>query len=127
VRRQEEQILALNAKVQNPRFNESETIARALQENFVLNENELNLYIGNFNVSKIEKLNETLPRGVQLINFDTDAEMATLIAQTNNLSLADIHRDAWMATGIVYQTRLVSAVSFEDGVIHYVLSIIWNN
>jgi len=124
-RRQEAQILELNAQVQNPRFNESEAIARAVQENFTPNNSGLNLYISNFDITKIIKLEETLPNGIQLIYFNTDAEMATLIAQTNNLSLADIHRDAWLATGLVYQTRLVSAVSFEDGVIQYVLSIIW--
>ena len=126
-RTQERQILKLNAQVQNPRFQESEALARAIQENHMIDTDSLNLDFPNFDITKIIKLKETLPKGVQLIHFDTDAEMATLIAQTDKLSLTDIHRDAWVATGLVYQTRLVSAVYFDDGVIQYALSIIWDN
>jgi len=127
-RMQETQISALNSKIQDSRFHESESIASAVHDNFTVSTNGLfDIHINYFDISRISKLQETLPSGVQLIQFDTNAEIATLIAQTNNLSLADIHRDAWLDTGLVYQTRLVSAVSFEDGVIQYVLSIIWSN
>jgi len=124
---QEAQILEFNTRVQDSRFQESESIAKALQENFTTNENDSfdTLNLAYFDVTRLKKLEETLPSGVQLIQFDTDAETATILAQTYNLSLADIHRDAWIATGLVYQTRLVSATSFEDGRIQYVLSIIW--
>ena len=128
-RTQEAQILELNEKVRDSRFQQSEALARSIQEDLNLSGSSSidNLNLANFDITRINKLDETLPRGVQLIQFDTDAETAILTAQTNNLSLADTHRDAWLATELVYQIRLVSAVYFEDGVIQYVLSIIWDN
>ena len=123
------QIVELGIKLQDARFAESENLAQAVRENIIGEFNRENILdeidLPYFNVNRVKELTNTLPVGVRLIYFDTDAEAAVLTAQTSNLSLADVHRDAWIATGLVEQVRLASANSLEGGVIQYVLNIVW--
>jgi len=129
IRVKEAQVSDINMKLQEPRFERSEYLVRLIHVNYsdsIVNVNEI-LRLPDFNITWADRLDYTLPTGVQLMQFETDFERATLIAQTRNISLADIHREAWLATGLVHQISMASAIYLDGGVIQYVLDIVWSN
>jgi len=127
----EQRIAQLDAKLQDERFINSEAIAQALQDrnaqNLAQQEAVQWFELPTFYIERFEMIKETLPPGVRLIHADLDEEGATLSFITNNLSLADIHREAWSDTGLVSRVQLISAVSSAEmqGDIRYVLGLRW--
>ena len=120
----------LAAQVADERFAESEEEMRRLRERegqeAAQQEAARWLELPEFEVKRLEALEETLPTGVLLHSADIDEEGAQLTLLTRNLSLADIHRYAWEATELVYRVQMVSAVSTEDGFVRYILAISWH-
>ena len=120
----------LNMLMADDRFVESERVAQVLREHRAQGVAQQAaatwLELPVFNIKRLEMVKETLPQGVELLHMEMDEFGAILTNYTINLSLADIHRDAWMATGLVSHVQLTSASTREDERIRYVLSIRWS-
>ena len=129
IRHRENQSMYLNMQLQDIRFLESEEVALLLRE---YRANEVSqaqvaywLELPHFNTDRLNMVQETLPFGVQLLSVDIDEGGAFLTVQARNLSLADIHREAWISTGLVDRVQLDSATSNTDGTVQYRLSLRW--
>ena len=131
IRSREIQAMEFDMKLQDERFIESEAVAMALREYHIRGtaqqEIAVWLELPHFDMDKLDMVKETLPAGVVLLQMDMDEDEATLTLWSENLSLSDIHRDAWLATGLVSRVRLVSATVTEDGAVQYTLTLRWKN
>lgn len=116
-------------QLQDERFTASETEAQALRDHIAKVEAgqravEL-LDLPVFNTYRLDMICHTLPEGVILTHIDKTETGAILTNYTEDLSLSDIHRDAWMATGLVSRVQLTSAVVTDTGGVRYILSLHW--
>jgi len=131
IRWRETQAVNLTTQLSDGRFTNSEAAAALLREHHArdIAQNELSLWLALpvFNMERIDMVKETMPTGVALMLMDMDEHGATLTFQTTNLSLVDIHREAWLASGMVDRVQLVSAVSAEAGKIQYILNLHWQD
>jgi len=121
----------LDMRLSDERFVSSEAAAASLREyhagRIAQDEMVSWLELPMFNVKRLDMVKETMPPGVELIQLDIDELGAVLTFQTANLSLVDIHREAWLSTGLVSRVQLASASSVEEERIRYILNLHWNN
>ena len=123
--------IALSMQLQDERFVKSEALVLALREHSAIEAAQQTitdwLALPVFNAERLEMIQETLPAGVQLFNVDIDSHEATLTFYTEDLSLVDLHRDAWISTGLASRVQLVSASVADGGRVQYILSLHWIN
>ncbi|MCL1989151.1 MAG: hypothetical protein FWG64_14445 [Firmicutes bacterium] len=128
---QQTQAQILGQQLQHDRFSHSEEMQQIVQDYQMQTHYEqsiashLNLPV--FNIDKLQMIQQTLPDGVILLNATVDDIGATLFLDTDNLALADVHRDAWVNTGLTSRVQMTSATLTEDSQIRYVLSVVWQN
>ena len=131
IRTRETRAEEINIHLQNSRFAESEALARALRDHHARKAAEQSsaywLELSAFNTKRLDMMYETLPLGVSLIYIDVNERGAVLTGHTEDLSLADIHREAWMSTNLVYRVQLSSATVTETGTVKYVLTLHWTD
>ena len=122
-------IAEMNMKLEDERFAESEAIAQAIRNHYAREAAQQAaaawLELPVFNTERLNMMRETLPHGVSLLNIDINEHGALLTSETMNLSLSDIHRDAWLATGLVSRVQLASAVVTEEKRVRYILALHW--
>lgn len=130
LRLREAQIIKLDLEMQGEQFVESEAVAFALREHNAREAAQQDavdwLELPFFNIERLDMMKETLPRGVRLVQIDIDEIGATLTLEAENLSLADIHRETWISTGLVSRVQLTSA-SAREGMVWYVLALRWTD
>ncbi|MCL2016914.1 MAG: hypothetical protein FWG68_11780 [Defluviitaleaceae bacterium] len=116
-------------QMQDDRFSQSEAMSTVLQEHHARGHYEQSisqhLNLPAFDVDKLYKMTETLPTGVILLNVNVDENGATLNLQTTSLTLADLHRDNWLNTGLVERVQMTSATVTENAHVRYVLALAW--
>jgi len=116
------------AFVQDERFYASEAVAQALRDLLAREAAERQLVdfleLPLFDVKRLTMVAETMPAGVQLLHADIDEYGAVLTFLTVNLSLADIHREAWLESGIAESVQMTSVIA-TDNALRYVLSLRW--
>ena len=125
----EDLFYATGLQMQDERFIRSEAVARVIQDrNLRISEQQAVadwLGLPAFDIARLNMLKETMPTGITMIHADIDEHGAQLTFYTKNLSLADIHRVAWMATGLVDRVSLASTVVTDGGGVQYVLALWW--
>lgn len=130
LRLREAQIAALDLEMQGDHFVKSEAVAIALREHNARETAQQDavawLELPFFNMERLDMMKETLPEGVRLIQIDIDEAGATLTLEAENLSLADIHRETWISTGLVSRVQLTSATA-QEGMVRYVLALRWTD
>ena len=128
IRLRETQIAELDLLMQSEKFAGSEAVAIALREHYAREAAQQDavawLELPFFNMERLDMIKETLPSGVRLIQIDMDEIGATLTLKAENLSLADIHRETWISTGLVSRVQLISATA-QEGMVRYVLALRW--
>lgn len=129
IRLREVQTVNLEMEIQSERFVKSEAVIQEIREYHVLGAAQYDaviwLNVPAFNTNRLDMIEATLPMGVRLINIELERSGATISAETENLSLADIHRDEWAATGLVSRAHLTYANVAIDGTVRYILSLRW--
>lgn len=117
--------------LEDERFVESEAIARALRDHHTQQAEGLaaadRLDLRPFNMERLQMMQETLPPGVSLTRIEMDQWGAILTNYSPNLSLSDIHRDAWMSTDLVSRAQLASVTVAEGDMTRYVLALHWDD
>jgi len=78
-----------------------------------------------FDARRFALLAETLPPDVDLIRVDMNPAGAVLTGHTQDLRLADFHRAAWAASGLVESAWLASVARQDDGQLQYDLVLRW--
>ena len=128
LRLRDARIAQLDLEMQGEQFAESEAVAVALREHNAREAAQQDavdwLELPFFNIERLDMMKETLPRGVNLVQIDIDETGATLTLEAENLSLADIHRETWISTGLVSRVQLISATA-QEGMVRYVLALRW--
>ena len=123
------QIEEIAIHITDEKFAKSEAIAQEIRNFHTRIANEqvaiewLELPI--FDINRLDMILETLPQGVTLLRIDIDEQRGIVTALTDDLSLSDNHRYAWMSTGLVSRTQLISAIAVEERMIQYVLALHW--
>ena len=123
------EINVLNAKIQEERFISSDLTAEAISEHHAKESDQLAkaalLALPVFNVMRLYTIKESLPIGVELLQVDMNENGATMELKAQNLSLADVHGEGWIYTGLVYSAQLTSAYVARDGSVRYTLTLHW--
>lgn len=124
-------ITELDRQISAERFLQSEAAAQALRDFHLHRTAELDLAhwleLPTFESERLSKVKAALPEGVWLLHVNLDEGGAALTLLTRNLSLADIHREAWISSGLVEFAQMTSAVAVEDAMVRYVLTLRWAN
>ena len=119
----------ISTQFSDERFTESEAVTQEIREIYANKDRQAEvaywLEFSFFDSNRLDKIRETLPPGVYLLQADIDEGGALLTVKTLNLSLADIHRDTWVDTGLVSWAQLSYVSGMGDGVMRYVLNIRW--
>ena len=119
-------LAVLESQIQEPRFIKSEQLAALLRDQYRYSGiHAYGLYESTaFKPGRLSALYETLPAGVHLLNADLSPYFVFLSLSTVNLSLADIHMENLINTGLTEELRFVSA-QLSEGAMQYVLSFVW--
>ena len=122
-------ITELDKQISAERFVQPEAAAQALRDFHLYQANEMELIywleLPFFNVKRLSMLKQTLPEGVSLLQATLDEGGAVLTLLTENISLADVHREAWIYTGLVETAQMTSMIGLGDGMLRYVLTLRW--
>ena len=119
----------INIMLEDERFAESEAVAHAIRDHHSWEAAQQAtvawLELPTFNTKRLQMMLETLPQGVSLLNIEVNENGALLTSETFNMSLSDIHRDAWYNTGLVSRVQLSSVVVTDEGALRYILALHW--
>jgi len=117
----------ISLQIQDERFVKSEEVVQALRNHSAgqAMQEALRLQLPIFDTKRLDMIKDTLPMGTWLTQVDMDEAGAVLTLLTEDLSLIDIHRDAWIATGLASQVQLASIVSAGGGEMQYILTLRW--
>ena len=129
LQRREAEEADLAARVRDERFAVSEYVAEALGAALALVSERDRLLalleIPDFDPARLARLADTAPPGVRKIHIAMDESGAQITALAEDLRRADDHLAAWLASGLVEEGHLVSAVRLPDGTTRYTLALVW--